>query len=91
MRAMLRVKKINAYPVIIYSGDPDYVRKEWASPSQFNHCIIAIRVSTAITGPTVVEHATLGRHLIFDATDQFTPVGDLPDYPARKSRTGRVG
>lgn len=79
MRAMLRVKKIDAYPVIIYSGDPNYVRKEWASPSQFNHCIIAIRVSPTTTGPTVIDHATLGRLLIFDATDQFTPVGDLPD------------
>lgn len=79
MRAMLRAKKIDAYPVIIYSGDPNYVRKEWASPSQFNHCIIAIRVSPTTTGPTVITHATLGRLLIFDATDPFTPVGDLPD------------
>ncbi|HEX6124219.1 MAG TPA: DUF3857 and transglutaminase domain-containing protein [Pyrinomonadaceae bacterium] len=79
MRAMLRAKNIDAYPVIIYSGDPDYVRKEWASPSQFNHCIIAIRVSPATVGPTVIDHAVLGRLLIFDATDSFTPVGDLPD------------
>jgi hypothetical protein len=80
MRAMLRVKKIEAYPVIIYSGDPDYVRKEWPSPSQFNHCIIAVRVSPTTTGPTVIEHAKLGRLMIFDATDSFTPVGDLPDH-----------
>lgn len=80
MRAMLRAKKIDAYPVIIYSGDPDYVRKEWASPSQFNHCIIAIRVSPTTTGPTVITHPTLGRLMVFDATDQFTPVGDLPDH-----------
>ncbi len=79
MRAMLRVKKIDAYPIIIYSGDPNYVRKEWASPTQFNHCIIAIRVSAATAGPTVIEHAKLGRLLIFDATDSFTPVGDLPE------------
>jgi hypothetical protein len=79
MRAMLRVKKIEAYPVIIYSGDPNYVRKEWASPTQFNHCIIAIRVSPTTTGPTVIENANLGRLLIFDATDPFTPVGDLPE------------
>ena len=80
MRAMLKLKNIDAYPVIIYSGDPNYVRKEWASPGQFNHCIIAIRVSPSTTGPTIIEHAKLGRLLIFDATDQFTPVGDLPDY-----------
>jgi hypothetical protein len=80
MRAMLKMMKIEAYPVIIYSGDPTYVRKEWASPSQFNHCIIAIRVSPETKGPTVVEHAKLGRLMIFDATDPYTPVGDLPDY-----------
>ncbi len=80
MRAMLKLMKIDAYPVVIYSGDPNYVRKEWASPGQFNHCIIAVRVSSATVGPTVIQHAKLGRLLIFDATDQFTPVGDLPDY-----------
>src|SRR5687768_411893 len=80
MRAMLKLKNIEAYPVIIYSGDPNYVRKEWASPGQFNHCIIAIRVSPRTTGPTVIDNPKLGRLLIFDATDQFTPVGDLPDY-----------
>ena len=80
MRAMLKLKNIEAYPVIIYSGDPNYVRKEWASPGQFNHCIIAIRVSPSTTAPTIIENAKLGRLLIFDATDPFTPVGDLPDY-----------
>lgn len=80
MRAMLKIMKIDAYPVIIYSGDPNYVRKEWPSPFQFNHCIIAIRVSPTTKAATIIEHAKLGRLLIFDATDQFTPVGDLPDY-----------
>lgn len=80
MRALLKVVNIEAYPIAIYSGDPNYVRAEWASPGQFNHCIIAVRVSSATNGPTVLNHPSLGRLLIFDATDQFTPVGDLPDY-----------
>ncbi|HKR02499.1 MAG TPA: DUF3857 domain-containing protein [Pyrinomonadaceae bacterium] len=80
MRAMLKAVKINSYPVLIYSGDPNYVREDWASPSQFNHCIIAIRVSDETNAPTVLKHASLGRLLIFDATDDNTPVGDLPDY-----------
>lgn len=80
MRAMLKLMKIDAYPVVIYSGDPNYVRKEWPSPGQFNHCIIAIKVSPTTVGPTILNHTKLGRLLIFDATDQFTPVGDLPDY-----------
>jgi len=80
MRAMLKMMKIEAYPVIIYSGDPTFVRKEWASPSQFNHCIIAIRVSPETKAATVIEHAKLGRLLIFDPTDGETPIGDLPYY-----------
>ncbi|MGI8669647.1 MAG: transglutaminase-like domain-containing protein [Aridibacter sp.] len=80
MRAMLQALKIDAYPVAIFSGDPTYVRKEWASPRQFNHCIIAVRVSKETEAPTIIENETLGRLLIFDATDDMTPVGDLPDY-----------
>ncbi len=80
MRAMLQALKIESYPVAIYSGDPTFVRKEWASPRQFNHCIIAVRVSKETESPTVIENEKLGRLLIFDATDDMTPVGDLPDY-----------
>jgi hypothetical protein len=80
MRAMLKAVKIQAYPVLIYSGDPNYVREDWASPRQFNHCIIAIRVGDETHAPTVIQHPSLGRLLIFDATDDNTPVGDLPTY-----------
>ncbi len=80
MRAMLKALKIEAYPVIIYSGDPTFVKEEWASPDQFNHCIIAVKVSDETKTPTVMTDAKLGRIMIFDATDPYTPVGDLPDY-----------
>jgi transglutaminase-like putative cysteine protease len=80
MRAMLKSLKIEAYPVAIYSGDPTYAREEWASPGQFNHCIIAVKVSSETNSPTVMTHPKLGRLLIFDATDPHTPVGDLPEY-----------
>lgn len=80
MRAMLKVLDITAYPVVIHAGDPTYVREEWASPQQFNHCIIAIKVSDATQVPTIVTHPKLGRLLIFDATDDDTPVGDLPEH-----------
>ncbi len=80
MRAMLRVLKIEAYPIAIFSGDPTFVRPEWASPGQFNHCIIAVRVSSETNAPTIINHEKLGRLLIFDATDPYTPVGDLPDH-----------
>ncbi len=80
MRALLKALKIEAYPVVIYSGDPNYVREEWPSPHQFNHCIIGVKVSDETDAPTVIRHSSLGRLLIFDPTDEHTPVGDLPDY-----------
>ncbi|CAN5454265.1 hypothetical protein BH10ACI2_BH10ACI2_11580 [soil metagenome] len=80
MRALLKALKIESYLVLIYSGDPTYVRAEWPSPRQFNHCIIAVRVGADIQSPAVIDDAKLGRLLIFDATDPYTQVGDLPDH-----------
>lgn len=80
MRAMLRALKIEAYPIAIYSGDPTFVRSQWASPRQFNHCIIAVRVSDQTQAATIITDPKLGRLLIFDATDSYTALGDLPDY-----------
>ena len=79
MRSLLRSVGIEAYPVSIYYGDRQYVRTEWPSPFQFNHAIIAIRVSPETKLPTVVQHPVLGRLLIFDPTDPVTPVGNLPE------------
>jgi hypothetical protein len=75
---MLKTLYIEAYPIAIYAGDPTFVKAEWASPRQFNHCIIAVKVSDSVTSGTVIEHPKLGRLLIFDATDPYTAVGDLP-------------
>jgi hypothetical protein len=80
MRAMLKVVGIEAFPVSIYSGDPNYVRASWPSPQQFNHCIIAVKVSDQTQASTIIQHPKLGRLLIFDATDDQTPLGDLPYY-----------
>jgi hypothetical protein len=80
MRAMLKVFNIEAYPIAIFAGDPTFVREEWASPAQFNHCIIAVKISDSTDAPTVIKHAALGRLLIFDATDPDTVLGDLPDF-----------
>src|SRR6266850_1898330 len=80
MRAMLKVVGITSFPVSIYSGDPDYVRPDWPSPQQFNHCIIAVKVSDETRGSTIIQHPRFGRLLIFDPTDSETPIGDLPFY-----------
>jgi hypothetical protein len=79
MRAMLRSLSIQSYPVLIFSGDSTHVHEAWISPGQFNHCIIAIKVSDETKAATVITHPSLGRLLIFDATDDNTPVGDLPE------------
>jgi transglutaminase-like putative cysteine protease len=80
MRAMLKAVGIKSYLVCIYSGDPNHVRQEWPSPHQFNHCIIAVKAGDETQALTVINHPTLGRLLIFDPTDDITPVGDLPTH-----------
>src|SRR5258708_16305854 len=80
MRAMLKAINIQGYLVSIVAGDPSYVRAEWPSPQQFNHCIIAIRIGDGTQAPSVANHPTLGRLLIFDPTDDNTPAGDLPQH-----------
>ena len=80
MRAMLKVVGIEAIPVSIYAGDPNYVRTSWPSPQQFNHCIIAVKVSDQTQASTIIQHPTLGRLLIFDPTDEETLIGDLPSH-----------
>ncbi len=80
MRAMLKAVGIKSYLVCIYSGDRTFVREEWASPQQFNHCIIAVTIGDATKAATIVNHPGLGRLLVFDPTDDNTPVGDLPGH-----------
>jgi len=78
MRSLLKAAGIDAYTVVIFSGDREFVRPQWPSPNQFNHAIVAVKVSAETTAPTVLNHPRLGRLLIFDPTDPVTPVGDLP-------------
>jgi hypothetical protein len=46
----------------------------------FNHAILAVRLPADVKNPAlvaVVEHPKLGRLLIFDPTDEWTPFGQL--------------
>lgn len=78
MRALLKAANIESYLVVIDAEDRMYVRPEWASPSQFDHAIVAVRVSDAVSLPTVLPDTPLGRLLVFDPTDSVTALGDLP-------------
>lgn len=80
MRSLLAAVGIPAYLVTVYSGDPEYVRREWPSPQQFNHAIVAVSVDATATGPAILKHPALGPLLLFDPTDPYTPVGELPIY-----------
>jgi hypothetical protein len=80
MRALLKTIGITAYPVSIYSGNRYYVREEWPSPQQFNHCIIAVKVSDSVQAPAIIRHEKLGSLLIFDPTDNYTRLGDIPEH-----------
>jgi hypothetical protein len=77
MRCMLKAAGIQSYLVAIYSGDRTHVRKEWPSPRQFNHMILAAKVADSVSVPTTLS-SPVGHLLIFDPTDDKTPVGDLP-------------
>jgi hypothetical protein len=76
---MLKSAGVSSYLVAIFSGDRTYVKEAWPSPKQFNHMILAAKVPDATAGPTVID-SPVGRVLIFDPTDDLTPVGDLPWY-----------
>jgi len=78
MRALLKAAGMDSYQVVVHAGDRWFVRPEWPSPMQFNHAIVAVKISPTTNLPTVLEHARMGRLLIFDPTDPVTPVGDLP-------------
>ncbi len=80
VRALLAEAGIRSYPVAVYSGDNRFVRQEWPSPHQFNHVIVAVPVAADVEAPAVMETERFGRLLFFDPTDEYTPVGELPDH-----------
>jgi hypothetical protein len=80
MRTMLKIAGVPSYLVAIYSGARTHVRDAWPSPWQFNHMILAVKVSPQTVAPSVIEHPQFGRLLIFDPTDEMTAPGYLPEY-----------
>ncbi|MCB1123173.1 MAG: DUF3857 domain-containing protein [Verrucomicrobiae bacterium] len=77
LQSLLKIKGIEMYPLLVYSGK-NKIFDNWPSPSQFNHCIAAIKVEDDFSSPAVIDHETLGRLLVFDPTSTFTPFGDIP-------------
>jgi hypothetical protein len=78
MLAMLREAGIASHPLLVDTRDAGKVFAEFPSPLQFNHCIIAIPVPPNTVENALVIHPDMGDVLVFDPTDELTPVGDLP-------------
>ncbi|MBK8594326.1 MAG: DUF3857 domain-containing transglutaminase family protein [Holophagales bacterium] len=78
LRSLLRVVGVRSWPVVLYSGDSSFVRKEWPSPQQFDHVILAIELKELPEGAPTVSEAGHGTLVLFDPTSETVPFGDLP-------------
>jgi hypothetical protein len=80
MSTMLREAGVASYYVLA-TTQRRTVEPGFASVSGFNHVVIAVPFGTdAPSLPAMIVHPRLGRLLIFDPTDETTPVGHLPRY-----------
>ena len=79
LRALLATQGVASYPLIVQSGNTTQLREDWPSPLQFNHVILAIQVDDTVESSAVLIHPELGRLLLFDPTNEFTPIGYLVD------------
>jgi len=80
LSAMLREVGIDSYYVLI-NANRDYLSPDFPSMLGFNHVILAIRLpDAAVEEPMmpILRHEKLGRLLLFDPTDDSTPLGYLP-------------
>ncbi len=53
MRTLLKAVGIESFPVAVFSGDRERVREDWPSPQQFNHVILAVRLTDELAAPAV--------------------------------------
>lgn len=78
MRALLQSLGFQAWLVPVHSEGAAAVDTTLPTPSAFDHCIVAVRVPLGTQLPAALMHPTLGRLIVFDATDPTTPFGELP-------------
>ena len=77
MIAMLREAGIDSLAMLVDTRDEGKVHPDFPSPLQFNHCIVAIPMAEPVADALVI-HPEMGPVLVFDPTDDLTPMGDLP-------------
>lgn len=78
LRSLLRAAGIRAWAVVLYSGDSSFVRKQWPSPQQFDHMIVAIELKEVPEGAPTVAEKDRPALVLFDPTSETVPFGDLP-------------
>ena len=79
LRAMLSCIGVESYAVGCLLSYSECVNPDWPSECTFNHCTIAIRVPEEVHSEALVQHPDLGRLLLFDPTDESTPIGFISD------------
>jgi len=80
LSAMLKESGIDSYYVIVNTRRGVVGSAMPASPFWFNHAILAVRLPENSNDPSleaILVHPKLGRLLIFDPTDEYTPFGHL--------------
>jgi hypothetical protein len=79
MVSMLRSIGEKSWVVLLYAGNPRAVNRDWPALS-FNHAIVAIAADEAVpTHWPQIDGGALGKLVLFDATDEDTPLGILPE------------
>jgi hypothetical protein len=79
MSAMLKEFGVDSYYLFINTRR-GAVGPETAPERMFNHAILAIKLPDEVQGPryqAILNHPKLGRLLIFDPTNEKTPIGEL--------------
>ena len=80
LSAMLKETGIESYYVIVNTRRGVVGSAMPASPFWFNHAILAVKLPDGLNDGSleaVLTHPKLGRLLIFDPTDEYTPFGHI--------------
>ena len=81
LAAMLHEIGVESYYVLV-STDRGVVDRDFATLSNFNHVVLAIRLPEGVNDPSlhVIKHPRAGRLLVFDPTHPTIPFGQIPQY-----------
>lgn len=81
--AMLREVGVESYYVLVNIHRGAVTQETPPHVHAFNHAIVAIRLPSAVTDPSLVavlQHPKYGRLLLFDPTNELTPLGQIGSY-----------